>query len=280
MPILEEYRIRLKHLQSQKLTARHRRRLTAIGGGMFVVAALTTAVMLQDTQDTAPPDFTVFDQPAERKDAFFAYFLPIIEQQNQQLLSLRRELELFHLRRQWLSLREQWHVETIAADYGIEDFEARTPEGWDILFRRVDIVPPSLALAQAANESAWGTSRFALEANNYYGHWCFVPGCGLVPSARPAGARHEVAAFNSPGHSVQRYMHNINQHEAYTGLRMARSELRENGEPISGDALVDGLERYSERGQDYIEELRAMIRIDDLTRFDLQQHASLSNGSQ
>jgi len=280
MTILEEYRIRLQHLPPVNLTSARRRRWTAIGGGLFVVVALTTTIALQRVQDAGPPDFLAFDQPAERKDAFFDYFLPIIEQENRQLLALRQELELFQLRREWLSLREQWYVEGIAASFRIEDFDARTPEGWDALFRRVDIVPPSLALAQAANESAWGTSRFALEANNYYGHWCFVPGCGLVPSARPAGARHEVAAFDSPGHSVQRYMHNINQHEAYTGLREARSELRDNGEPISGDALVDGLERYSERGQDYIAELRAMIRIDDLTRFDLQQHARLSNGAQ
>jgi len=271
--ILEEYQIRFSHLRVYCRTSAGRRRVSAIGGCIFIVSALTTAISLQPTHDQSPPpDFTEFVQAIERKDAFFAFFLPIIQQRNQEILDLRQELELMQQRMNTMSLREQWKVEEIAADYGLENFEARTTDGWDLLLKRVDIVPPSLALAQAANESAWGTSRFALEGNNYYGHWCFVPGCGLVPSARPAGAQHEVAAFESPRHSVERYMHNINNHEAYTGLRMKRAELRKNAEPIDGSALVDGLERYSERGQDYIDELRNMIRIDDLTRFDLAHY--------
>lgn len=275
MAIIDDYRIRFRHLRSYYRTGAGRRRLTAIGGCLFIVLALIASIMLQPTpeQVSEPPTFSELTVTAERKEAFFAYFLPIILQRNQEITAIRQELQLMQQRMTTMSLREQWRVEEIAAEYGLEDFQARTTDGWSELLRRVDIVPPSLALAQAANESAWGTSRFALEVHNYYGHWCFVPGCGIVPAARPAGARHEVAAFESPQHSVERYMHNINSHEAYEGLRLTRARLRENLQPIDGSALVDGLERYSERGQDYINELRTMIQIDDLTRFDLALHS-------
>ena len=88
------------------------------------------------------------------------------------------------------------------------------------LLERVDIVPASLVLAQSANESGWGTSRFAVEANNYFGIWCFSSGCGLKPRSRDDGMTHEVASYGSVQQGVTAYMHNINTHGAYRDLRM------------------------------------------------------------
>ena len=167
-----------------------------------------------------------------------------------------------------LSFFERLQVRELTETYEVEDFDADDPADWDLLIRRIDIVPPSLALAQAANESAWGTSRFAREGNNFYGHWCYVEGCGIVPAQREAGARHEVADFASPEESVERYIHNLNHHPAYRELRASRAELRAENEPVNGLELVDELTGYSERGDEYIEELRAMIRFNELLRFD------------
>lgn len=214
------------------------------------------------------PDFTVYEDIEARKEVFFGYFLPLVELRNEEILDLRGELQRLHGQKDSLSARQQRRVEQVAGDYGMETFDVAAEPDWNTLLRRVDIVPPSLALAQAANESAWGTSRFAREGNNYYGHWCFVAGCGLVPDSRVEGARHEVAAFDSALHSVQRYIRNLNSHEAYTQLRSKREQLREEGDPITGLDLAEGLERYSERGEAYIEELQSMIRFNNLDELD------------
>lgn len=214
------------------------------------------------------PDFTIYEDTEERKETFFGFFLPLVELRNEEILELRGELQRLREQRDSLSSRQQRRVEQVAADYGLDEFDIAAEQDWNTLLRRVDVVPPSLALAQAANESAWGTSRFAREGNNYYGHWCFVAGCGLVPDSRPEGASHEVAAFDSALHSVQRYIRNLNSHEAYTQLRLKREQLRRSGQPITGLELAEGLGRYSERGEAYIEELQSMIRFNNLDELD------------
>lgn len=214
------------------------------------------------------PDFALYEDVEARKDAFFGYFLPLVEMRNEEILKLRAELLRLRDNKDDLSGRQQRRVTQLAEDYEIDEFDITEPGDWDTLLRRVDVVPPSLALAQAANESGWGLSRFALEGNNYFGHWCYVEGCGLIPDSRPAGARHEVAAFDSPAQSVQRYIRNLNSHDAYRELRMKRSELRQKEELITGLELAEGLTQYSQRGQEYIRELQAMIRFNELDALD------------
>ncbi|SMF60987.1 Uncharacterized FlgJ-related protein [Alteromonadaceae bacterium Bs31] len=121
-----------------------------------------------------------------------------------------------------------------------------------------------MALAQAANESSWGRSRFAIEGHNYFGQWCFKSACGFVPKHRPSEAKHEVRRFSSTRQSVAAYLFNINSHEAYKNLRQLRADLRSSKQPLSGIALAQGLGKYSERGDEYITELREMIRVNGL----------------
>ncbi|KKO09075.1 glucosaminidase domain-containing protein [Pseudohongiella sp.] len=236
--------------------------------GIGAVSFMFTGWWLLTQRVPPPPDFAAFEDVDARKDAFFGYFLPLVEMRNQEILKLRAELLLLSENRDSLSGRQQRQVLQLAQDYEIEAFDITEAGDWDTLLRRVDVVPPSLALAQAANESGWGASRFALEGNNYFGHWCYVEGCGLIPDSRPSGARHEVAAFDSPQQSVQRYIRNLNSHDAYNDLRMKRSELRENDELITGLELAEGLTQYSQRGQEYIRELQAMIRFNNLDELD------------
>ena len=146
-----------------------------------------------------------------------------------------------------------------------EDGSAIPPgELVETLLRRVDVVPVSLALAQAAKESGWGTSRFVREGNNLFGEWCFEEGCGIVPKARAPGRRHEVRSFESPQASVESYLRNINTHPGYRSLRGARKAQRETRKDLSGVALARELSQYSERREDYVTEVRNLIIGNDL----------------
>ncbi|MFT4886866.1 MAG: Bax protein [Pseudohongiellaceae bacterium] len=244
--------------------------------GAFVVGSLVAIIFVVVGRESAP-DFREFEAGDERKQAFFSYFLPLIDGRNEELMALRENLLELNVKRSdntgQLSFFERRQVAELANIYEIEGFSLEEPADWDTLLRRVDVVPPSLALAQAANESAWGTSRFAREGNNFYGQWCYIKGCGVVPAARNDGAVHEVAGFESAKESVKGYMRNLNYHPAYAELRLIRERLRDSDEPITGLKIAEGLESYSERGEAYIEELGSMIRFNDLDEYD----ASINN---
>jgi uncharacterized FlgJ-related protein len=134
--------------------------------------------------------------------------------------------------------------------------------------RRVDIVPPSLALAQAASESGWGTSRFADEGNSLFGQWSWSE--GIVPAGQRSESHgdHRVAAFESTGASVLAYVRNLNTHPTYQDFRRKREDLRKRNLPVRGPDLVDTLIGYSERGQAYIEDLKALMRQNRLEATD------------
>jgi len=140
----------------------------------------------------------------------------------------------------------------------------REPELLFELLKRVDNIPAPLALAQAANESAWGTSRFALEGNNIFGQWCFDEGCGIVPSRRRANASHEVRAFESLDAAVAAYFLNLNTHDRYQGFRDMRFQMRNQRGDLDPLVLVFGLVGYSERGDKYVDEIQTMIQQNDL----------------
>ena len=136
------------------------------------------------------------------------------------------------------------------------------------LLRHVDTVPVSLALAQAAAESGWGRSRFAHDGNALYGQWTMSEAHGLVPQRRDVGKKHLVRQFGSLLNSVRAYMRNLNSHPAYRTFRAARATARGRGQALDGAKLAHHLEAYSERGAVYIDELRAIMRVNGLGRFD------------
>jgi Bax protein len=202
------------------------------------------------------PDFQSMESVPEKKEAFFTYFSALAEEENQRILGVREKLQ---------SEPSQKMLEALAEKYRLEISSPATEQDVEALLSRVDIVPKSLVLAQAAIESAWGTSRFAVEGYNYFGQWCFTKGCGLVPSNRNEGANHEVREFDSPKESVQAYVLNLNSHPTYETVRTLRLEARKANKPVHGCVLAAGLGSYSERGQHYIDEIRQMIRVNDLT---------------
>ncbi|PTY38531.1 hypothetical protein BGP77_12495 [Saccharospirillum sp. MSK14-1] len=233
---------------------------------LVLLLALATGLNTYPTTPKAP-DFTTFSEGDERKNAFFAYFEQLIDAENEAILSSREKLTEIIANDQARWVDRLW-LASLANRYELDDFESSNVEHWNALLIHVDIVPPSLALAQAANESAWGTSRFAREGNNYFGQWCYSRGCGLVPEARDDDASHEVARFSSARQSVRRYVNNINTHYAYAELRERRAQLRAADEPVTGLALAPTLINYSQRGQAYVDELDAIIRFNELTAYD------------
>ncbi len=214
------------------------------------------------------PEFLQYAAGKERKDAFFRYFLSLVENRNAEIVKLRDQLLRWHKARNDLSSAATHKVQQLAKEYRLNAFDTGNEFHWRSLLRRVDVVPPSLALAQAANESAWGTSRFALDARNYFGQWCFSKGCGLVPKLRGSDQVHEVAKFSSPAESVNSYIKNLNSHPAYAELRKIRELMRTAQIPPQGTELAKGLGHYSSRGSAYVEELQAMIRHNNLQQYD------------
>jgi Bax protein len=224
--------------------------------------------------DPVAPDFESFDVVDERKLAFFEFMIPLVQEENRKILEKReRVLEIKEeldtagvLSRE--SLRD---LSQLVKEYRFEDEALKPSEQIEKLLLRVDKIPVSMALAQAATESAWGTSRFAKGGNNFFGQWCFREGCGQVPQARDEGARHEVARFASARESVRSYFRNINTHGAYRRMREMRASLREAGKHIAGLELIRGLGSYSERGQEYVEELEQIIAGNQLSLLDMPQ---------
>lgn len=225
--------------------------------------------------ERANTDLTVL----AKKQIFFRGMAPLalrsnelIRAERERLLALPTPQEMGIEDREWLAaLAEDYGLSAPATD-GAADSATGSPEVWNALMAelrvRVDEVPVSLVLAQAANESGWGTSRFAHQGNALFGQWTFG-GSGMLPEAqRKSLGDYRVAAFESPLLSVIAYMRNLNTHPSYARLRDRRAEARAAGLPLIGYDLARGLDRYSERGQDYVDDLHNMIDVNRLREAD------------
>ena len=157
----------------------------------------------------------------------------------------------------------------LAKKYRVAEGEPLSANAMTLLDRRIGTIPAALALAQAANESVWGTSRFAIKGNNYFGLWCWTSNSGLAPNEQSVGKAHEASRLNAPLDGAKYYMQTLNAQSAYKKLKDLRFEARANNAPRTGTILAGGLLAHSERGVAYIEELRSMIRINNLGQFDL-----------
>lgn len=227
----------------------------------------------ETSADSTLPNFEAITNIDLKKQTFFTFFNSHIEAENQRILERREKVKLFaNILADGgnLSAAEQLILDEIALQYRLQDSELAPIDLVDELLVRVDIIPVSLALAQAATESAWGTSRFAREGNNIFGQWCFDEGCGLVPGRRANDASHEVRAFATVEASIRGYLRNLNTNPSYAYLRELRAQMRMKEKPLDSRALAQGLLRYSERGHVYISEIHDLIRINDLLAWDGQ----------
>ena len=212
-----------------------------------------------------PPDIAEIAPVGARKSVFFKSVLPLILQINEQILSDRCRLWTLRHRIAMgirLGARERLWLVVLAKRYDVDR------DDLDALLERVDTIPPSLALAQSAEESGWGTSRFVREGNALFGQLVFGADGHLVPRLRDAGKNHKIKAFDNLLHSVRAYAHNLNTHGAYGRFRRARAAARTDGRPLDGLALASTMIRYSERREAYVRSIRTIIRANDLGRLD------------
>ena len=234
----------------------------------------STSVHTAGAQVHQKPDFSRILDVSQKKQRFFEYLMPHIHKANQTVLRDRANLLSIETRLiadQALATEDRATVQRLSAHYKLKRL-ATTDDLTTIksLLSRIDVLPLSLVLAQAANESGWGTSRFAVQANNYFGMWCYQKGCGLAPRQRDPGQNHEVKAFDTVQSNIEAYILNINTHPAYQPLRTLRQTLRELGAPLRGVLLAEGLMAYSSRGKDYIADIQALITANDLDRLPIE----------
>ncbi len=215
--------------------------------------------------DKLPADIADVPSVATRKRIFIKSVLPVILRVNEDILAARLRLQklratvdgglsLTNEQRDWLY--------QMAARYETDPYD------WEAFMERVDIIPPSLAIAQAVEESGWGTSRFAREGNALFGQYTYEASHGMLPEERPSGRQHLVRAYSNLVEGARSYMHNLNYHRAYGEFRAARKWLRSHAKPMDGLTLAGELIRYSERGTAYVETIRHIIRANKLAPLD------------
>ena len=232
----------------------------------FAVIIYNSIIVSQSPQDyeednlemsDSIPDLRGEKDVVTKKRKFFNALRPIVLEENKRIEQQRNSLIELQ-QNSSRSAAEKKEVDALLKKYRLKRGKDNSVP-WERLLKRVDTVPMELVLSQAANESAWGTSRFAREANNLFGQWCFTKGCGVVPKRRNAGSKHEVATFKSVQASVRSYLRNLNTGHVYADLRAIRAKKRAAGQPVTAHELAGGLSKYSERGQEYVKEIRSMI---------------------
>ncbi|MCP3674335.1 MAG: hypothetical protein GY829_07675 [Gammaproteobacteria bacterium] len=216
--------------------------------------------------DSKAPDFSSINNIPERKQAFFSYVELQLQEVNQPIREAREKLIVIK-EKSSLRYADKRFINWLAEKYRItseKNTYNKEQQMLDELLLRIDKIPSALVLAQAASESAWGTSRFARKANNYFGIWCFKRGCGLVPDQRGKQQLHEVRCFKTVKQSIAYYVKLLNSSDSYTELRKIRATLKQNNKKLSAEALLPGLAKYSERGDDYLNEISSIIRYNKL----------------
>ncbi len=215
-----------------------------------------------------PDHMTELPSGPERKAVFLATMLPHVLKVNEVIAADRNrllDLKAKFARGGKPTPGETAWLDAIASHYGLAD--AKMPRDMDRLLLRVQVIPPSLALTQAAIESGWGGSRFATEGNAAFGQRTW-DGDGIIPARRRPGATHRVRDFDHLFESVASYMHNLNTHPAYEEMRRARAALVAAGKPLTGAALAPALENYSERRAAYVADVLQIMTENRLGRAD------------
>lgn len=220
----------------------------------------------------AEPDFSKIQPVRKRQQQFFSYLKPAVERNNKEII-LQRQLVVKNYqiwkKKQQINAEQMQKVRQLSEKYKLNSLQFNKKGDWDKLLQRIDIIPPSMVLAQAANESAWGTSRFARLGANYFGQWCFTDGCGIVPKKRPQGRHYAVTKFSSAYASIASYMRNLNTNSHYKLFRQLRAQARKKHQLPSGYLLAQGLSSYSERGMAYVNSIRAIISRHKLSQYDI-----------
>jgi len=207
-----------------------------------------------------PKELKNIESPKKRKKLFIKIVLPLIIEENLRIRLDRKKLFEI-LNKNNTSSRDKAWVELKFKQYGITNNDLAK------LKIRMDEIPVSLSIAQAAKETGWGSSRFAQEGNALFGQWTWS-GEGIKPLEIEKDKKHKVAKFKILKASVRAYQRNLNTHPSYKEFRVERAIQRDNDEKLNSLKLVDFLEKYAETGKEYTEVLKKIINQNSLTDFD------------
>ena len=207
-----------------------------------------------------PAEIKMIENTNQRKEFFIQIILPLILQENNNIRLDRKRLFSIINKSNNTKLEKKW-LEKKYKQYGV------VSKDLSILKIRMDEVPVSLAIAQAAKETGWGTSRFAQEGNALFGQWTWS-GEGLKPKEADQNKGHKVMKFNVLQASVRAYQRNLNTHNSYQNFRLARAELRDRGKPLDSIILSQFLKNYAETGKKYVDVLQKIINQNNLKDFD------------
>ncbi|MBO6485473.1 MAG: glucosaminidase domain-containing protein [Pelagibacteraceae bacterium] len=207
-----------------------------------------------------PKDLDRLKNTKKKKDTFIKIVMPLILDENNKILENRKKLFKI-LSKSTNSMGEKRWLKRRFKEYGIKKGDITE------LKVRMDIIPPSIAIAQAAIESGWGTSRFALEGNAMFGQWTWSKN-GIEPTEKSKNQDHKILKFSMLRSSVKAYKNNLNTHNGYKEFREKRAELRKNNKKISGLKLVSYLYNYAATGKEYTKALKKAIDQNGLTDFD------------
>ena len=207
-----------------------------------------------------PNEIKQIESSKKRKSLFIQIILPLILEENNLILIDRKRLFSI-LNKNKNSKREINWLNRKFKQYGVLNKDIPT------LKVRMDIIPVSLAIAQAAKETGWGTSRFALEGNALFGQWTWS-GDGIKPAGAESDTKHKVMKFKVLKASVRAYQRNLNTHSSYKNFRQLRAQLRDDSEKLDSLLLADQLDNYAETGKEYTKILKQIINQNSLKDFD------------
>jgi Bax protein len=207
-----------------------------------------------------PSEIKMIENTKKRKDFFIQIVLPLILEENNNIRLDRKRLFTIINKSHNSGLEKKW-LNKKYRQYGIPSKDL------SVLKIRMDEIPVSLAIAQAAKETGWGTSRFAQQGNALFGQWTWS-GEGLKPKEADKNEGHKVMRFNVLQASVRAYQRNLNTHSSYEDFRLARAELRDQGRSLDSMVLSKYLDKYAETGNQYVEVLQKIIKQNNLTDFD------------
>ena len=207
-----------------------------------------------------PRDLDALGSTKLKKETFIKIVLPLIVAENERILADREKLIVLSDKKFTTDLEKQW-IRQKLLEYKVKKGNLKE------LIVRMDIIPTSIALAQAAKESGWGTSRFALEGNAIFGQWTWS-GQGIAPLDRESNKNHKILKFPILRASVKAYQNNLNTHKSYSKFRQKRQVLRDKNKKISGLELTETLNNYAQTGSEYTKILNQIIRQNRLTDFE------------
>jgi len=207
-----------------------------------------------------PEEMKVIQGTKKKKNLFIKIILPLILEENNKVKLDKKKLFAILNKSNNSAAEKRWLNQKFK-QYGVLNKDLLT------LKIRMDIVPVSLAIAQAAKETGWGKSRFALEGNALFGQWTWS-GEGIKPAGADDGTTHKVMKFKVLRTSVKAYLRNLNTHSSYKRFRLVRAVLRDNGKNLDSLILANYLDKYAETGEQYIEILKKIIKQNNLKDFD------------